>query len=105
MPDQVDAFLKHYGVQGMKKPVPPQKLGRVYRVAAGTATLKDRIQKVRQATSKNNAAAKLAEAESQNSDITPDGEDLDASSDAILGEALAKILLKSCGATKVMSLG
>ena len=44
--------VKHYGVKGMKKPTPPQKLDRVYRVAAGTASLRDRIQKAKKATAK-----------------------------------------------------
>lgn len=116
---KANIFLEHYGVKGMKKPVPPQKLDRVYRVASGTATLKDRIQKARKVTAKAIASSQkqakiVAEAQAKQflektaitAQVTTKGQDTtDSKEDTVDGESEAKKLLEKCGATKVSDLG
>lgn len=111
-------FLEHYGVKGMKKPVPPQKLDRVYRVAAGTATLKDRILNARKVKAKAavaiqkqaklvaDAQAKTLLEKAPTTQVTTKGQDTtDTKEDTVDGESEAKKLLEKCGATKMSDLG
>lgn len=93
MSDQVDNFLKHYGVKGMKKPTPPHKLDRIYRVASGTAAIKDRIQKAKKASIKKVKADLKAKGQAQ---MAPNPE---------LRESMVMTLLEKCGATKITDLG
>lgn len=117
--NKVIGFLEHYGVKGMKKPVTPQKLDRVYRVANGTATLKDRIQKARKVTAKAVASSQkqaqevakaqaitLLEKTKIPAQVITKGQDTtDAKEDVVDGESEAKKLLEKCGATKISDLG
>jgi regulator of protease activity HflC (stomatin/prohibitin superfamily) len=113
MSDQVADFLEHYGVKGMKKPVPPHKLDRVYRVAAGTASLKERIQKARKTTAKAvadaNKARLVAEAQAkallENQATANDKAANGDEASSVDGEAEAKKLLGMCGATRLADLG
>lgn len=99
--------LEHYGVKGMKKPTPPSKLDRVYRVAAGTAALKDKIQTARKTTVKDasDAAKKLvkdqaqANLAAQKAAVNPDNK-----SELDLGESTLETLLQKCGAMKLADL-
>jgi hypothetical protein len=116
--NRANVFLEHYGVKGMKKPVPPQKLDRVYRVAAGTAALKDRIITARNTKAKAVAviqkqAKKVADAQAkallEKASIVPvttKGQDTtDTKEDTVDGESEAKKLLEKCGANKMSDLG
>lgn len=118
--NRVSEFLEHYGVKGMKKPVPPTKLDRVYRIAAGTAALKQNIQKGKKEKEKTQAkeTAKAiksiqaqAKAAAENQPVPMEGlakdqftPDTDSKVDLDLGESTVISLLKKYGTIKVADL-
>ena len=98
----VEEFLEHYGVKGMKKPTPPHKLDRIYRVAAGTAALKERMQKAKKEKIKKiKAAADKKAAEAQKED-QPQDNPKDPPQDT---EKQAKGLIGKHGTTRLADIG
>ena len=91
----VEEFLEHYGVKGMKKSTPPSKLDRVYRVAAGTASLKERIQKAKKVADKK---AKEDEKQKEDDSAKP-------AVPATAAEIFAKGLIGKHGATRLADIG
>jgi hypothetical protein len=86
----VEGFLEHYGIKGMKKPTPPQKLDRIYRVAAGTAALRERMAKAKKTSIKKVKKVVQPEEDDNTPKMTPPA-----------AEMVAKGLIGKHGATRL----